>query len=94
MGSTKEDQAARRKAMQDVIAANRGMFEDRMRHHYEEMGLGEWTPRLSPAERAERKAHEERAKNEEKIRLLAERSGISLTIHGDDETDEPIPLPN
>jgi len=80
VGSTKEDQTARRKAIQDVIAANRPLFEERMRHHYDALGLGEWKPRLTPEERAANKAEEARLKAAEKIRALAEANGLAVAI--------------
>jgi hypothetical protein len=85
MSSNKRDQEARRKAMRDVIAANRAHFEERMRHHYKEMDLGEWTPRLSPEERAERKAQAEKQAIAAKIKALAEKGGIGVIL-----VDDPV----
>lgn len=58
-----------------------------MRHHYEAMGLGEWTPRLSPEERAERKAFDERTKAAEKIQALAAKAGLTVTVDQAAATD-------
>lgn len=90
MGSTKADQAARRKAMQDVIAANRPLFEERMRHYYAEMGLGEWKPRLSPEERAAKKAADEKAASVAKIKAMAEKAGIGVVLVEDPEIEQKI----
>ena len=87
MGSTKQEQAARRAAIQETISENREFFEGRMRHHYEAMGLGEWTPRLSPEERAERKAFDERTKAAEKIQALAAKAGLTVTVDQAAATD-------
>lgn len=80
MGSTKEDQAARRKATQDVIAANRPFFEERMRHYYAEAGLGEWSPRLSPEERAAQKAEAKKQATVKRIKAEADKAGISVLV--------------
>jgi len=88
--SNNQDQIARRRATQDVIAANRGLFEERMRHYYEEMGLGEWTPRLSAEERAERKAQAEQQKAVAKIHALAEAAGIGVVLVEDPKIAEKI----
>lgn len=90
MGSTKEDQAARRAAMQDTIAENRPFFEARMRHHYDRLGLGEWSPRLSPQERAEQKAAAEKAANVAKIKALAEKAGIGVVLVDDPDIEAKI----
>jgi 2',3'-cyclic-nucleotide 2'-phosphodiesterase (5'-nucleotidase family) len=88
--SNNQDQIARRRATQDVIAANRAHFEERMRHHYKEMDLGEWTPRLSPEERAEKKAAEEKAANVAKIKALAEKAGIGVLLVEDPNIEAKI----
>jgi hypothetical protein len=80
VGSTKQDQAARRKATQDVIAANRPLFEERMRHYYAEMNLGEWKPKATPELRAAIKAAEEKSKAAKKIEEIAAKAGISVEI--------------
>lgn len=90
MGSTKQDQAARRKATQDVIAANRPLFEERMRHYYAEMELGEWQPRLTPEERAALKAEQEKAANVAKIRALAEKAGIGVLLVDDPDIEQKM----
>lgn len=82
MGSNKEDQAARRKATQDVIAANRPLFEARMRHYYEEMNLGQWTRRATPREREVVKAALEKAKAAKKIEEIAAKAGLTVDIDG------------
>lgn len=83
MGSTKEDQAARRKATQDVIAANRPLFEERMRHYYAEMGLGEWNPRPTPEERAAAKAEAKKQAAVTRIKAEAEKAGIGVLLVDD-----------
>lgn len=86
MTDKNQDQIARRKAIQDTIAENRAFFEARMRRYYEEMDLGEWKPRLSPEERAAKKAADEKAANVAKIKALAEKSGISILLADDQGT--------
>lgn len=88
--SKNQDQIARRKATQDVIAANRAFFEERMRHHYAEMDLGEWTPRLTPEERAAKKAAEEQAAAVAKIKALAEKAGVGVVLVDDPKIEEKI----
>jgi len=88
--SKNQDQIARRKATQDVIAANRPLFEERMRHYYEEMGLGEWKPRLSPEERAAVKAEQAKRAAAEKIKALAKTAGIGVLLVNDAEIEEKI----
>lgn len=90
MSSNKQDQAARRRATQDVIAANRPLFEERMRHYYEEMGLGTWTPRLSPEERAAAKAEAAKQAAADKIKALAEAAGIGVLLVDDAQIAEKI----
>lgn len=80
MGSTKQEQAARRAAIQDLITANRPFFYERMRHHYDRMGLGEWSPRPTPETRAAIKAAEEKSKAAKKIKDIAEKAGIAVEI--------------
>jgi hypothetical protein len=82
VGSTKQDQAARRKATQDVIAANRPLFEERMRHYYAEMGLGQWSRRPTQREREVLRAAEEKAKAAQKIKDIAEKAGLTVDIDG------------
>lgn len=88
--SKNQDQIARRKATQDVIAANRPLFEERMRHYYEEMGLGEWKPRLSPEERAAVKAEQAKRAAADKIKALAEQAGIGVLLVDDPKIGEKI----
>lgn len=88
--SKNQDQIARRRATQDVIAANRALFEERMRHYYEEMGLGEWRPRLSPEERAAVKAEQAKRAAAEKIKALAEQAGIGVLLVDDAEIEQKI----
>lgn len=90
MGSNTKDQAARRKATQDVIAANRELFEERMRHYYAEMDLGEWKPRLAPEERAAKKAAAEKEATAAKIRAMAEKAGIGVVLVDDPKIEEKI----
>lgn len=90
MGSTKEDQAARRKATQDVIAANREFFEERMRHYYAEANLGEWSPRLSPEERAARKAEDKKAAVVARLRAEAAKAGIGILLVEDPDIQEKL----
>jgi hypothetical protein len=90
MSSNKQDQAARRKATQDVIAENRALFEERMRHYYEEMGLGEWKPRLSAEERAAKKAEAEKQATAAKIHALAEKAGIGVLIVEDPDIQQKL----
>lgn len=90
MGSTKEDQAARRKAIQDVIAANRPLFEERMRHYYAEANLGEWQPRLSPEERAAQKAEEKKAATVARLRAEAAKAGIGILLVEDPNIQEKL----
>lgn len=90
MGSTKEDQAARRKATQDVIAANRPLFEERMRHYYAEAGLGEWSPRLSPEERAAQKAEAKRDAVVARLRAEAAKAGIGIVLVEDPDIQEKL----
>lgn len=88
--SKNQDQIARRRATQDVIAQNRAYFEERMHHYYEEMGLGEWKPRLSAEERAEAKAAAEKAANVAKIKALAEKAGIGVLLVDDPKIEEKM----
>lgn len=90
MSKNKQDQTARRRATQDVIAANRSLFEERMRHYYEEMGLGTWSPRLSAEERAALKAEQEKEAAAVKIRALAEKAGIGVLLVEDPLIEEKI----
>lgn len=90
MGSTKEDQTARRRATQDVIAANRPFFEERMRHYYAEAGLGEWSPRLSPEERAAQKAAEKKAAVVARLRAEAAKVGIGILLVEDPDIQEKV----
>lgn len=84
------DQIARRKAIQDTIAENRPFFEARMRHYYEEMGLGEWKPRLSAEERAAKKAADEQAAAVAKIKAMAAKAGIGVLLVDDPKIEEKI----
>lgn len=88
--SNNQDQIARRRATQDVIAANRALFEERMRHYYEEMDLGEWTPRLSAEERAAKKAADEKAAAAAKIKAMAAKAGIGVLLVDDPKIEEKI----
>lgn len=90
MSNNKQDQTARRRATQDVIAANRALFEERMRHYYQEMGLGEWSPRLSAEERAAKKAEDEKQAAAAKIRALAEKAGIGVVLVEDPLIEQKI----
>lgn len=80
MGSTKQEQAARRAAIQDTISENREFFEGRMRHHHEAMGLGEWSPRLSPEDRAAQKAEAKKQAVVNRIKAEADKVGISVLV--------------
>ena len=88
--SNNQDQIARRKATQDVIAANRDLFEERMHHYYEEMGLGTWTPRLSAEERAAAKERAKQDKAVAKIREMAKEAGIGVLLVEDPEIEAKI----
>lgn len=90
MTSKNQDQIARRKATQEVIAANRAYFEERMRFHYEEMGLGEWKPRLSPEERAAVKAREAQDKAVAQIKALAEKAGVGVVLVEDPDIQKKL----
>lgn len=88
--SKTQDQTARRRATADVIAANRALFEERMQHHYTEMGLGTWTPRLSAEERAAVKAEQAKQAAAEKIKALAASAGIGVLLVDDPKIEESI----
>lgn len=84
------DQIARRKAIQDTIAENREFFEARMRHHYDEMGLGTWKPRLSAEERAAVKAREAQDKAVAQIKALAEKAGVGVVVVEDPDIQKKL----
>lgn len=88
--SNNQDQIARRRATQDVIAANRPFFEERMRHYYEEMGLGEWKPRLSAEERAAQKEREAQEKAVAKIKEMAKKAGIGVVLVEDPDIETKV----
>lgn len=90
MTDKNQDQIARRKATQEVIAANRAYFEERMRFHYDEMGLGVWTPRLTAEERAAKKAADEQAAAVAKIKALAEKAGIGVVLVEDPDVQKKL----
>lgn len=90
MSNNKQDQTARRRATQDVIAANRALFEERMQHYYTEMGLGTWSPRLSAEERAAVKAEQAKQAAAEKIKALAEAAGIGVLLVDDPLIEDKI----
>lgn len=90
MTDKNQDQIARRKATQEVIAANRAYFEERMRFHYDEMGLGEWTPRLSPEERAAKKAADEQAAAVAKIKAMAAKAGLGVLLVDDPDIEAKV----
>lgn len=90
MTDKNQDQIARRKAIQDTIAENRAFFEARMRHYYEEMGLGTWKPRLSAEERAAVKAREAQDKAVAQIKALAEKAGVGVVVVEDPDIQKKL----
>lgn len=90
MGSTKQEQAARRKAIQDTIAENREFFEERMRHYHAEMDLGEWKPRLSTEARAALKAEAKKQAVVARIKAEAQKAGISVVLVDDPDIEAKI----
>lgn len=90
MTDKNQDQIARRKATQETIAANREFFEERMRFHYDEMGLGVWKPRLSAEERAAVKAREAQDKAVAQIKALAEKAGVGVVVVEDPDIQKKL----
>lgn len=89
MSDSKDAQAARHEVDRQLREENRARYEELMRAAMTKRGLT-WSPRLSPEERAERKAVAEKQKASAKIAALASAHGIGVLLMDDKETEQRI----